>query len=244
MTEKRSAVVLLGISAAAVVALFLLDPIPQDPAYHAFADARAVAGIPNFADVLSNLPFLLVGLYGLTRRPPPRMKAGYLVLCAGIALVSLGSAWYHLNPTSATLLWDRLPMTVAFMALFSLLLEDRVTDKKTLVPLVAAGLASVVYWHYTDDLRPYILVQFLPIVLMPLILLFYPKRNLDGNALMFAVVLYAAAKVFEFYDRQVLEALGALSGHSIKHLLAGAATICIISAVPAKNALFNPAGVR
>ncbi|MCR4294163.1 MAG: ceramidase [Elusimicrobia bacterium] len=237
MTEKRSAAVLLSVAAAAAVALFLHAPIPQDPAYHAFADVRPFAGIPNFADVLSNLPFLIVGLYGLTRRPAqPRMKTGCLVLCAGIALVSLGSAYYHLSPTSATLLWDRLPMTVAFMALFSLLLEDRVMDAKTLMPLLAAGIASAVYWHYTDDLRPYILVQFLPIVLMPLILLFYPKKNLDGKALMCAVVLYAAAKAFEFYDRQVLEALGALSGHSVKHLLAGAATICIITAVPVKEA--------
>lgn len=237
MTEKRSAVVLLSIAAVAVVALFLHAPIPQDPAYHAFADTRSFAGIANFADVLSNLPFLIVGLYGLARRPArPRMKAGYRVLCAGIALVSLGSAYYHLDPTSATLLWDRLPMTIAFMALFSLLLEDRVTDAKTLFPLLAAGLASALYWHFTDDLRPYILVQFLPIILMPLILLFYPKKNLDGKALMCAVVLYAAAKVFEFYDRQVFAALGALSGHSVKHLLAGAATICIITAVPMKEA--------
>lgn len=235
MSEKRSAAVLLSAAAAAVAALFLHAPIPQDPAYHAFADTRSFAGIANFADVLSNLPFLIVGLYGLTRKPArARMKAGYLVLCAGVALVSLGSAWYHLSPTSATLLWDRLPMTVAFMALFSLLLEDRVTDAKTLFPLLAAGLASALYWHYTDDLRPYILVQFLPLVLLPLILLFYPKRHLDGKALMFAVAFYAAAKVFEFYDRWVFEALGALSGHSVKHLLAGAATICIILAVPAK----------
>lgn len=236
---------IIAAAAVAVFALFLRGPIPQDPAYHAFADARGFAGIPNFADVLSNLPFLIVGLYGLLRRPvPPRMRTGYLVLCAGIALVSLGSAYYHLVPTSATLLWDRLPMTVAFMALFSLLLEDRMTDAKTLLPLLAAGIASALYWHYTDDLRPYILVQFLPVVLMPLILLLYPKKNLDGKALMCAVVLYAAAKVFEFYDRQVLEALGALSGHSVKHLLAGAATICIISAVPAKNVLLHPADVR
>ncbi|MCM2303058.1 MAG: ceramidase [Elusimicrobia bacterium] len=229
---RHSAAVLIAISAVAVVALSLHAPIPQDPAYHAFADVRSFAGIPNFADVLSNLPFLLVGLYGLTRRPAPRMKTGYLVLCAGIALVSLGSAYYHLSPTSATLLWDRLPMTVAFMALFALLLEDRVTDAKTLVPLVAAGLASALYWHLTDDLRPYILVQFLPIALMPLILLSYPKKNLDGKALMLGVALYAAAKALELYDRPVLEALGALSGHSLKHLAAGAASLCVIRAVP------------
>lgn len=232
MKVRHSAAVLIAISAVAVVALSLHAPIPQDPAYHAFADVRSFAGIPNFADVLSNLPFLLVGLYGLTRRPAPRMKTGYLVLCAGIALVSLGSAYYHLSPTSATLLWDRLPMTVAFMALFALLLEDRVTDAKTLVPLVAAGLASALYWHLTDDLRPYILVQFLPIALMPLILLSYPKKNLDGKALMLGVALYAAAKALELYDRPVLEALGALSGHSLKHLAAGAASLCVIRAVP------------
>lgn len=232
------------ISAAAVLAAVLHGRIPQDPAYHLFADTRPFIGIANFWDVFSNLPFLLAGLYGLSRSrrlTEPRCKSAYITLCAGILLVSLGSAYYHYSPSTPTLLWDRLPMTVAFMALFSLLLEERVTEsRRTLPPLLAAGLASAVYWYWSEsrgagDLRPYILVQFLPILLIPLILALYPRRYLSNNLLVAALVLYVAAKIFESCDRQVLASIGVLSGHTIKHLLAGAATLCIIRSVPAKE---------
>ena len=50
-----------AISSAAAGAVFLLPPIPQDPSYHNFADQRRLAGIANALDVLSNIPFALVG---------------------------------------------------------------------------------------------------------------------------------------------------------------------------------------
>lgn len=244
LVAQYRASLLLIISAAALLATLLHGRIPQDPAYHLFADTRPFAGIANFGDVFSNLPFLLVGLYGLSRSrrlTEPRCKSAYITLCAGVLLVSLGSAYYHLSPSNPTLLWDRLPMTVAFMALFSLLLEERVTEsRRTLLPLLAAGLASAVYWSWSEsrgagDLRPYILVQFLPILLIPLILALYPRRYLSNNLLVAALALYVAAKIFESSDHQVLASISILSGHTIKHLLAGAATLCIIRAVPAKE---------
>lgn len=244
MRAGHRAILLAAITAAAIIAALLHAPVPQDPAYHLFADTRPLAGMPNFADVFSNLPFLLVGLYGLTRIPrlkEPRCKSAYAALCLGVLLVSLGSAYYHYAPTTATLLWDRLPMTVAFMALFSLLIEERVTESvRTLLPLLALGLASAVYWSWTEslgagDLRPYILVQFLPLILMPLILLFYPRKYLNNSLLAAALILYAAAKVCESFDRQVLAAVGVLSGHTIKHLLSAAAALGLIRAVPARR---------
>lgn len=226
------ALALAVVSAVAVLAVVLHAPIPQDPAYHLFADTRAFAGIPNVWDVFSNLPFLLVGLYGLTRRVVPR--TAYLTLCGGVLLVSLGSAYYHYAPSNQTLLWDRLPMTIAFMALFSMLLEERVTQRKTLIPLLALGIASAFYWSWTDDLRPYLLVQFLPLLLLPLILALYAPRYLSTKLLLYAFGLYVAAKLFEHYDRSVLAWLP-LSGHTIKHLVSGAATLSLVLAVPAKK---------
>lgn len=230
------------ITASALLATLLHGRIPQDPAYHLFADARSFAGIANFWDVFSNLPFLMVGLYGLSRSrrlTELKCKSAYTALCVGVFLVSLGSAYYHYSPSTPALLWDRLPMTVAFMALFSLLLEERVTQsRRTLLPLIAVGLASAAYWSWTEsrgagDLRPYILVQFLPIILIPLILALYPRKYLSNNLLVAALTLYVAAKLFESYDRQVLASISIVSGHTIKHLLAGAATLCIILSVPA-----------
>jgi hypothetical protein len=236
LTDKHRAAILILITASALLAVFLHAPIPQDPAYHLFADTRPLAGLPNFCDVISNLPFLIVGLYGLSRRNRLTMPGGknaYTTLCLGVLLVSLGSAYYHLSPSNPTLVWDRLPMTVAFMALFSMLIEERVASAGTLVPLLGVGIASAVYWAWTDDLRPYLLVQFLPLLLMPVILALYPRKYLNTGYFIAALVLYAAAKFFETYDRQVL-AVFIMSGHTIKHFSAGVASFFIIAAVPAK----------
>lgn len=234
MTGTRPRLAVLAVLAAvAVVAAFLHAPIPQDQAYHAFADGRALFGLPNVWDVMSNLVFLVVGAYGL-RRSPAANRPAYLTLCVGVLLVSLGSAYYHQAPSDGTLLWDRLPMTVAFMGLFALLLEERVTTFKTLPVLVALGIASALYWRETGDLRPYILVQFLPLVLMPVILFLFPRKYLNGRMLMMAVIFYLVAKVLETYDRQVFSSF-VLSGHTLKHLSAGVASFFVIQAVPAKE---------
>lgn len=235
MTGTRVRLAVLAVlAAAAVVAAFAHAPIAQDQAYHAFADTRSWLGLPNFLDVMSNVVFLLVGVHGLRRSSAVNLPA-YRTLCVGILLVSLGSAYYHRSPSDATLLWDRLPMTVAFMGLFALLLEERVTDFKTLPVLVALGVASALYWRETGDLRAYILVQFLPLVLMPLILFLFPRRYLSGRMLMMAVFFYLVAKVLETYDREVFSSILVMSGHTLKHLSAGVASFFVIQAVPAKE---------
>ncbi|TZF89740.1 ceramidase domain-containing protein [Cognatilysobacter lacus] len=240
-------VLLLAATFAAIVALALHGPIPQDPDYHRFADSRVVAGIPNFWNVLSNVPFLLVGIYGLLRVPRlefGRTRAGYIALCIGIACVALGSGAYHWAPSNATLVGDRLPMTIAFMAFFALLLDERVVAdprRLGLVALLLLGVASVAYWNLTErlgagDLRPYVLVQFLPLLLVPLILLLRPSRWLDTRWLVLALVGYAAAKALEHFDAQIFAMSGVVSGHTLKHVVAAASAACILRAVPARAA--------
>jgi hypothetical protein len=82
------------------VGILLSEPIAQDPAYHRFADTRGWLGIPNFANVVSNLPFLVAGLVGATRlasgRPSgalARLRPAYLVFFVGAALVAIGSSY-------------------------------------------------------------------------------------------------------------------------------------------------------
>jgi hypothetical protein len=125
--------------------MFSLEPIAQDAGYHAFADTRSFIGIPNFLDVVSNLPFLLVGVAGLRfslRAELGTMRNTWMVLFIGVGLVSVGSAYYHWNPTNETLVWDRLPMTVGFMGLFGVLLGEYVSPrlaKPLLFPALALG---------------------------------------------------------------------------------------------------------
>ena len=196
--------------------LVLNGPIPQDLSYHDFADQRTIWGVPHFGDVLSNLPFVVIGLWGLLGRP----KLDFAVFFWGIFLTGFGSAYYHWAPGNATLVWDRLPMTLGFMGFFSAVVRRRVNEtggRRLLWPLIAVGLASVWYWAETDDLRPYIMVQFYPLATVLLMLGLFPG---PAKYYVLAVISYAAAKVPEALDEPIYEAAGLVSGHTLKHLLA------------------------
>ena len=232
-----------------VMGALFLPPIPQDPAYHQFADNRTLFGIANFWNVVTNIPFALVGLFGLTRvSKVVELRSSYLIVCLGIILVGMGSAYYHLAPSTPTLTWDRLPMTIVFMALFSAVIEDRVssgTGKTLLWPLMVAGAGSVGYWHLSElqgggDLRPYGLVQFLPIVLIPMMLILFPPGVLRPSFLWWMLVTYLLSKITEHFDLGIFEMTGMISGHSIKHLLASLAILLFVLAfhesTDAKNA--------
>jgi hypothetical protein len=133
----------------AVVALLNHGPIPLPLSYHGFADRRVIWGIPNFFDVLSNLPFVLVGLLGLYKTSGKdrihiiaENRLSYKVFFIGVALVGVGSGYYHLSPNNTTLVWDRIPMTIAFMALSSIIIGEFTSARLgsiLLVPLVAFG---------------------------------------------------------------------------------------------------------
>src|SRR5436190_1533809 len=116
--------------------------IQQDQLYHAFADQRTLLGIPHFWNVVSNLPFAVVGVMGLLKFRDVASRT----LFFGVLLVTFGSAYYHLAPDDARLVWDRLPMTVAFMALLAIALRLRTWG---LMALVAFGIASVGWWKFT-----------------------------------------------------------------------------------------------
>ena len=234
-------IVLALVTAAAVAGVFLLDAIPQDAAYHLFADRHALFGVPNFWNVATNLPFLAVGIAGwamIRRIASPQLATHYRVLCTAIALVAVGSGWYHFAPSNASLVWDRLPMTVAFMALLSALLADRVSwllGRALLWPLVVAGMASIAWWVRTEaagagDLRAYALVQFLPVLLTPLLLLFWREGSLAARPLWLAIAAYALAKLAEHFDAALFAATGVVGGHALKHLLAALATWWIVRA--------------
>jgi hypothetical protein len=153
-----------------------------------------------------------------------------------VALIGLGSGYYHLEPSNQTLVWDRLPMTIAFMSFFSAVISDHIHERLgyyLLLPLGVVGLASVLYWHFTEqnavgDLRAYALVQFLPILLIPMILILYDSSYTRSRDVYGILLFYILAKIFEHFDREVYEILGSLSGHSIKHLMSAFATYWVL----------------
>lgn len=206
----------------------------QNPEYHNFADQRALFGIPNFFDVASNLAFLIVGIIGLRiclKKRLGNLRTAWIVLFAGITLVSIGSAYFHLNPNNQTLVWDRLPMTVGFMGLFVALLGEYISERLggLLVPALLIGAASVFYWHWSDDLRFYVWVQLIPLVSIPFVLILYRARYSHGWMLLAALGCYALAKLTELGDAEIFAVTqNVISGHTIKHLLSAIGCVFLV----------------
>ncbi len=222
------------------VALLLTQkPMAQALDYHAFADARTILGIPNFWNVVSNLPFFFIGIYGIqkalhnwTLRNSTTMHSLTLILSIGIFATSFGSAYYHWSPNNDTLVWDRLPMTLMFMALFSLVVYDFCGEKvgeRTFWISILIGVGSVAYWNWTEsngvgDLRPYALVQFFPLLALPFLFVFFSKKVTYGKYILGTAVFYILAKICEYADVAIFEFTKHWwSGHTIKHLLASIA---------------------
>jgi hypothetical protein len=225
---------LAAVIVAAGVATVLVPPIPQDLAYHDFADRRAVLGLQHGLNVLSNVGFLLAGGWALVRvmgaTLPAWERVAGLLFAVGLLLTGLGSAWYHAAPSNATLVWDRLPLAALFPTVFAVVIGDRLSvaaGRALLAPLALGAVASVVWWHLTDDLRAYAVAQFLPMLLIPLMLILLPGRR-RAVPLVAGIALYAVGKAAELGDRAVLGAGGVVSGHTLKHLLAAAASAFIV----------------
>jgi len=212
-----------------------VEPISQDKLYHDFSDSREIFSIHNFYNVMTNLAFFFVGVAALYKlfvqnslTIMREAKNSYTFLFVGIALVSLGSGYYHLDPNNETLLWDRLPMTIAFMSLFSIVISEYVhlkTGKKSLFPAIGLGLASVFYWYWGElhaggDLRFYALIQLLPIITVLVVLTFFSSKFNNSKGYWILFCCYILAKVFEHFDEEIYTYLGVISGHSLKHLVA------------------------
>jgi hypothetical protein len=251
-TQPR-ALSLLFIAVALMLALGMHGPIAQWADYHAFADTRGWLGLPNAGNVLSNLPFALIGAWGgwLCARSRPAgtlapSTRAWACFSAALLCTGFGSALYHWAPNNAALVFDRLPIAWACAALLCAFLAERVDARwagaGALGTSLAVASAAVGWWWFSEqhgagDLRPYLFVQFLPMLLVPAALwLRLPARSpraLDDRTWWSVLGLYAAAKVMELADRSVFDALGFTSGHTLKHLLAASAALCLLRAVAA-----------
>lgn len=234
--NKKNGFILIGILAiTTVLALLKAEPLAQDVLYHQFSDTHSFFSVPNSLNVISNLPFLVIGVMGLyqllkldTLHIVTSNKPAYIALFLGTSLVAIGSGYYHLTPNNQTLVLDRFPMTIAFMALFSIIITEFISEKIgkiTLAPLLILGLSSVIYWHVTElngagDLRFYILIQFFPLFSIPIILLFFKSKYGSTSSYWWLLFTYILAKLFELFDSQTHEIIHIVSGHSIKHICA------------------------
>ena len=228
-----------ALAALAIVALLFVPPIPQDPAYHRFADQRTLFGIPNFWNVASNLPFLLVALWGIrgllssTAFIDPWERAAYAIFLFGIGLVAVGSSYYHARPNNDTLVWDRLPMTIGFMSLLAMVIGERISPRAgrlLLFPLIATGIASVFFWQSSGDLRFYGFVQFYTLLALPLMVALFPPRYTGTAGIVAMAAFYVLAKLLESFDRAIGSVI-VTGGHPWKHVAAAIGVLCYVISV-------------
>lgn len=245
--EKRIKVLVISLVSLTIICFVFTDPIGQEIHYHEFSNDFRLWGIPNFWNVISNVPFLIIGTLGLvwwsnlisfSRKNNLEFSKKWFrletLVFAGLIFIGLGSSYYHLNPTIFSLFWDRLPMALVFAVLFVLVIRDFVSfdwSKKIQVPVILFSLLSVVYWLASEylgrgDLRPYVIVQFLPLVCIPYFLYLnnYGKKS---KYIWWSLVFYVLAKAAEHFDTQIFEFTHFLAGHPIKHLLAAIAMVFI-----------------
>jgi hypothetical protein len=219
---------------AAFIALLVLAAwaapfIPQDEGFHQFADTRAWLGMPNAQNVLSNLPFALAGLLGLSLLALRRLRLANAAFGANLAMFFFGlivtaacSAWYHAAPASDNLVFDRMGMVLAFAGTFGMLAADKVSARAGWMlgaAALIAGPASVLWWRATGNLAPYAAVQFGGMLLLLLASVFWRERG--GPRWGWVLALYALAKLCEVYDYEIYAwTAHIVSGHALKHVVA------------------------
>ena len=238
-------IVIVIVTVLVIMLVMQQQPIAQEPSYHQFGDQRLLLGTENLFNVFSNLAFLIVAIYGLMTLYSltasgylREIRYLYLLFYVAVALVALGSGYYHLQPDNQSLFWDRLPMTMAFMLLFTVIVAEHVSVRLAKIicwPLLTIGGFSVLYWQHSEangvsDLRLYVLVQFLPMLIMPLILVFFAKKQSATLGYWQLLAAYLLAKLAEHYDREIYIVLAVISGHTLKHLLAAAGIGLLIRA--------------
>ena len=238
--RKKRIGLLLALCVACIAILCFVRPIPLGAGYHDFADKRSLLGIPNCLDVLSNLPFILVGIGSLAWLAQtssrkafvlPQERWPYVVFFAGVALTGFGSLWYHLAPGDARLPWDLLPMTCSFMSMLVAIIMERISVKVGLLllaPLLVLGIGSVAWWHVSGDYRFYLFVQFFPPVLIATVIGLFAARYTGNMYLVIAFLCFVLAKLFEMFDGQIYGFTHFVSGHSLKHATAGVACYWIV----------------
>jgi len=219
-------------------------PFAQNITYHNFADTHSYFGVSNFLNVMSNVLFVGLGmlaLYKTLQENSLRLLNGfqyaYVLFFIALIGVGLGSSYYHINPDNSTLLWDRLPMGFAFMMMFSIVIAEHISltlAKKVSLPLVFLGVFSVLYWYIGEqqgvgDLRLYFLVQYLPMLIIPMILILFKSEFSTTYGYWTLLFFYFIAKLCESFDTEIYTILGWVSGHTLKHVFAACALYFLLS---------------
>ena len=235
---------LIGLIILLLLAIFL-PAIAQNQNYHNFIDQRTFFRIKNASNTLSNLAFIVVGLWGLInffKNKYIKISNSFSVLLnlffISIILTGLGSSYYHLSPNDFTLVFDRLALSLVFAVILAMLATVKISERSgfhTLAELIILAPLSVLIWNYNGNLTPYVVLQFGGIILIIFTLLF-SKTKKQSPCFTSLIILYALAKVAEFYDIEIFNlSQNLISGHTLKHLIGALAVLIFISPLKIKK---------
>lgn len=231
--------------------------VPQMAGYHLFADQRHWHGLPHAADVLSNLPFGVLGIAGLwLARRAPRGMQGFLVLFfGGLLLTCAGSSIYHLTPSDNGVFWDRLGMVPVFAGMLALAVQPQLGDRPAWVTagvVLLAGPASLLWWLHAGQLLPWAVLQGAGMVLLVVLAVIQalgtpasPARSGLPWPLAAVIAWYVLAKLLEWGDAAVWQWSGHLvSGHTLKHVAAAMAAWPVLCALRRRISAAHAAQVK
>jgi hypothetical protein len=254
LSRRCALTLLVAMAVAAVAGLIAWGPVLLVPAAHAYADARAWGGLPNAANVLASLPLLAAAVWGFfatrasrwsheVRRPWTAFH-----LCAGAAATV--AAVYHAAPGDASFVLAHALTAAGFVFLGQGVLAERVHPGfGSTRALVGAGLLVVLACAVVlagaasgqgIDMRPFMLLEVLPVLLIPAGALWLPGAHTRASDWVIMLVGYGVAKAFDAADAVVLSVTGWISGHGLMHLIlaavAGWLAYCAATARPRAGA--------
>lgn len=232
LAQRCALAILLAALVATAVGLLAWGPVPLVAATHAYADERSAFGLANAWNVLANVPLLAAALYGLrveSRSPAPlwlRRSRQAFHACVGFGAVA--AAIYHLAPGHALYLVTQAAMAAGFLMLTGAMLGERVhpgfasplmLGAAALSPIVAAGAAVLVGSPGPTDLRPLLLLQIVPVLVVPAGALTLPGSQTRAADWIVLLVIYTLAQACHLADATILAGTGSvLSGHTLMHL--------------------------
>lgn len=233
LTRQATLILMVAMALAGVVGLLAWGPVVLASHMHQFADQRGWRGVPNALNVLSHLPLIPVGIWGLWR--VSRLPAGerlrwiwfWFFVCQ--LLATIGGMAYHFAPDDASFMWDQVPKSAASTLFALAFLAERVDRRMGHSGAVALGLLAAllggVWWIFTaerdqvGDLRPLMWLEMLPVLLVAA-----GAWTLNGHLLtrqdwLRSQLSFVVAQAVDWGDGWIFDATHqAISGHAIRHL--------------------------
>lgn len=244
---------------ATLLVLACLGPlVPQAARYHDFADQRVMAGLHNAMDVLSNLPFLIIGLLGYwlaVWRAPGVVKASgarlWLTLVfGGLVATAIGSGYYHLAPSDWRVFWDRMGMVPVFAGVLGLAVQSLMPQRAAVIAtamVLLGGPVALWVWLQTGQLLPWALLQGGGMLLLGVLAVWQWRKPVAAPHIQWplaaVVAWYVLAKLLELGDATIWAASAQMvAGHGLKHIAAAMALVPLLQTVQRlRNAGHAPA---